>query len=157
VPALFRGREGRRQLLFLLGTSAVVVVAVVLIVGISGPPRPTGQVRSVEIRIVGQGMTPHGTGWFGAPDVNYSSVPDGYPFSFGLGSSFNYSLEVVNGDRHAHNLSAVSVSSPFRILAMSPTLPYQIDGAEDFLLILTLATPTSSGAYSLVITLDTYG
>jgi hypothetical protein len=157
VPPLFRGREGRRQLYFLLATSAAVVVAVVLIVGVSGPPRPTGDVRSVEIRIVGQGMTSHGIGWFGTPDVNYSSVPDGYPFTFAVGSSFNYSLEVVNGDRYAHNLSAVSINAPFHILAMTPTLPYQIDGAEDFLLTLTLGSPTSSGAYSVVITLDTYG
>ena len=157
MPPLFRGREGRRQLYVLIGTSAVVVVVVLLIVGISGPPPPTGEVRSVEIRIVGQGMTSHGIGWFGTPDVNYSSVPDGYPFTFAVGGSFNYSLEVVNGDRYAHNLSSVSVNAPFQIRAMTPALPYQIDGAEDFLLTLTLAAPTHSGAYAVVITLDTYG
>ncbi|HEV2317916.1 MAG TPA: hypothetical protein VGV89_10150 [Thermoplasmata archaeon] len=155
MPPLLRSRERRGTLLVGVGTA--VAIAVILIVGINSPVSPKGTVDSLEVRIVGQGTTPQGTGWFGTPELNYTGAQNGYPFNFGLGSSFNYSLQMANGDRSPHSVSSVGVNAPFRVLAVSPPLPYQVGGLDDFLLTVTLGTPTASGQYSVELTINTYG
>lgn len=139
----------------MIATIAAIAIALVgfeAVLLIGAAPKPTGTIAGAQVRFVDEGSTSVGLPWFGTQVMNYTGPADGYPYAYAPGSTFNFSIQPANHDNASHTLSSVLVNSPFTVVRCSPTLPYEVDAGEDFLLIVTVGAPPSMGTYALNLT-----
>lgn len=147
---------GRRSRLVLLIAAVAIVAALVFFEAIlisMSAPNPTGQITGVQIRFINQGSTPDGLPWFGTQEVNYSGAADGYPFAFEPGSTVNISVQPVNHDVADHSIGSFLVNAPFHAVGSYPKVPFTAEAGDDFLLQVAIATPASTGAYQIDLTI----
>ncbi len=114
-------------------------------------PAAKGVVSEVQIRIVGEGVTSGGVPWFGLQEINYTGAADGYPYDFTPGSVVNISIQPVNEDTVEHPINAVLVNSPFTVKGTFPSVPFNAEAHDDFLLQVSVEMPHSTGTYVIEI------
>ncbi len=146
-----------RRILLVSAAIAAAALLLLIVLTVQVAPPPTVTVTRAEVVIVGQGSDAGGLGWFGPSPYNYSGAVNGFPFVFGVGETFHFSIQMMDNDARPHNLSAAAVAAPFALTGYTPTLPYYVEAHEDFLLDLAILMPAHPGTYVLMITLTTYG
>jgi hypothetical protein len=155
LSRFFSGRRGRIRFFVVVGAiEAAILIGLAYLITYHGPVAPMGTVNGIELEIAGQGEAPGGTsGWFGNTTQNYSGAANGFPFSFTLGSSFTYDLNLDNSDTSNHTLERCSAAAPFSVVHTSTPLPAQVEQEDDALLVVTIQTPDAGGSYWVLLTL----
>ena len=155
-------RAGRPRLPrpFYLATAACVVGLVLLAVFLyafapssrgtlppdeaSGPPPTMVQVVGYEL-VVSYWTT-------NRSDTSYLSSPecDRCPTNVTPSGTWTASLDLTNTDTgRAHNLTNLTIGAPFRVLLVSPSLPYTLASRAGVTLEVQLQVPSAPGSYFL--------
>jgi len=82
-----------------------------------------------------------------------SLCPD-CPLHVAAGSSFNYTLMLVNELNSSYELTTVSAAAPFGLGATQPELPFFLAGHLSETLTLTVRAPPEGGTYVLGLSLE---
>jgi hypothetical protein len=160
-------RVARRRVLWaaLFAVAIGVLVLLLVLIGIGYLRLSTSSSSGNQVTIsavhwsVEQGTNAAGSGWFGKSQFNYTGSDGWVPPTFAAGSELTVNWAISNFDTVEHNISAVSVGSPFVLAGTHPTLPMVvIVGDDGGTLGVIVTTPSSlSGSFVLDITVDALG
>ena len=144
-------RKGSRRLLWGV---AVVMVTVVVVVYVA-----LASVNATWVRVNGEnwgvdyaGTTPsYAPNYLGYPSWSPSSPPNGW-----TGSSFTDWLTVTSTDYlNSHNITSITVASPFSVASVSPSLPIVVAPGGTVTIGVTLTMPSSGGFFGISGTITT--
>jgi hypothetical protein len=156
-----RRRLSRRERVWtaLFAVALGVLIFLLVLIGIGYLRLPQAAGATVTVTAVDwtieQGTNGHGTGWFGKGLFNYTNATGWRSPSFAAGTSLEVVWTVQNFDTTVHNLTGVSVGSPFQTVAgKGSPLPLRVNiGDDGGTLVLWVTTASSvSGSYVLDVT-----
>jgi hypothetical protein len=136
----------------------VVVVVLVLAAGVyyvypwskGSPASPVVTVVGVEWSV---NYTGSAQGYFGTGE---EQACGGCPWHMPTGLVLPYWMNVTNGDRNStHEITAVTVASPFVRGSVSPSLPISVRPLQTLKVYVNITFPSSAGTYEISGTLTT--
>lgn len=141
-------RKKSRKLLWVI-IGVVVVIVIIVIAALAYVGTNTVKVTGENWNIAYDGAT---SGYFGPSPQSFTDSVSGT-----TGSSFTYTLTLTSSAALlTHNISSITVASPFSLGSVSPSLPISVSPGGSATITLTITMPSSSGSYVLSGTVTTY-
>ena len=145
-PSASPARESRRRLYIGIG----VVVAIVVIVlgayglGVGTAVKVTGENFAID-------YAGTSSGYFGTSPLTFSVT-----YSYTTGADIAFNLTVTNSAKVLHNVTSITLASPFTLVSTSPSLPVNVSAGGSTSVVILATLPSSSGTYELDGTVTTY-
>ena len=140
-------RKSRKLLWIIIGV--VVVIVIIVIAALAYVGTNTVKVTGENWTIAYDGST---SGYFGPSPQSFTQSISGT-----TGDSFTYTLTLTSSAAFlTHNISAITVASPFSLGSVSPSLPISVTPGGSATITLTITMPSSGGSYVLSGTVTTY-
>jgi hypothetical protein len=108
-----------------------------------GPPTGTVVVEGVDLILDYQTSNVSDTSYFMPPEC------DACPFDETPGGQWNFQFELTNNDSLAHEVSGVTVESPFDLVSIDPSMPAHFAPGASAYIELTIQLPTTPDYYFL--------
>lgn len=136
-----------------LSRTLIVVLVIVVVVVLGVGAYAIGSSTTTKVTAESWAIDYAGTssGYFGPSPITYS-----LSYTFTTSADFGTTLTVTNSGAVTHNVSAISVASPFTFVSTVPGLPVDVAPGTSVTITIQLAMPSSSGTYTLSGTVTTY-
>ena len=140
-------KKSRKLLWVIIGVVVVIVIIVIAALALVGMNQV--KVTGENWNIAYDGAT---SGYFGPSPQSFTQSMSG-----STGDSFTYTLTLTSSAAFlTHNISAITVDSPFSLSSVSPSLPISVTPGGSATITMTITMPSSSGSYVLSGTITTY-